>query len=192
MTKYILSGGYAHKAPDGGKSFCDEIIKGIEKPVKILDCLFARESTQWDQRFNDDQYFFTKHIDNFELTLATVENFIEQVKNTDVLFFQGGSPRQLIETLNTFPDWNNYIDGKIIVASSAGADVLVSYYGVGKTMNIGTGLGLLPIKFIPHWKSDYDKGLIIDWNQLLENLKSHGEEMEVVTLGDGEFKVVEI
>lgn len=192
MTKYILSGGYAYKAPDGGKSFCDEIIKGIEKPVKILDCLFAREFTDWEQRFSDDRNFLIKHIDNFELILATPENFIEQLKNADVLFFQGGHPRQLMETLNTVSDWKNYLDSKVVVASSAGADALVSYYGVGKTMNIGTGFGLLPIKFIPHWQSDYDKSLIINWNQLLENLKSHGEEMEVVTLGDSEFKIIEI
>jgi hypothetical protein len=168
MIKYILSGGYAYKAPDGGKSFCDEIIKGIEKPVKILDCLFARDTNEWNEKFNNDQKFFSEHIDNFELTLAIPENFIEQLKNTDVVFFQGGSPRQLMEILNTVPAWKNYIDNKVVVASSAGADVLVRYYGVGKTMNIGTGLGLLPIKFIPHWQSDYNKGLVIDWINYLK------------------------
>jgi hypothetical protein len=192
MTKYILSGGYPYKAHDGGKSFCDEIIKGIEKPIKILDCLFARLSADWNEKFVNDKDFFSKHLDNFELTLATVENFVEQVKNTDVVFFQGGNPRLLMETLNTILDWKNFIDGKIIVASSAGADALVSYYGVGRTMNIGTGFGMVPIKFIPHWQSDYGQGLLIDWNQLLENLKSHEEEKEVVILRDGEFKVIEL
>jgi len=193
MTKYILIGGYIHKAEDGGKAFCEELAKGIEpKPIKILDCLFARTEDTWAVKFKDDQEFFAKNMQDFEIDLASPDTFIEQVKKSDVIFFQGGTPRLLMSHLDPNGEWIKELDGKVLVGSSGGADTIVKYYGVGKTSNIGEGLGLLPIKFIPHWKSvDYAQGLEIDWEALLEKLKSHKEQLEVVTVGDVEFVVFE-
>jgi peptidase E len=190
MTKYILAGGYIHKAADGGKDFCEEIIKGIaSKPVKILDCLFARTEDSWVQRFKDDQEFFSKNIQDFELELAIAEKFIQQVKDSDVILFQGGIPKQLISVLNSTGDWKKELEGKVLVGISGGADTICKYYGVGKTLNIGEGLGLLPLKIIPHWKSEseYSQGILIDWDSLLEKLKSYREDFEFITLKEGEF-----
>ena len=64
------------------------------------------------------------------------------------------------------------------------------YFGVGKSTRLGEGLGLLPIKLIPHWESDYSAGLIIDWDSLLNNLDKYKENLEVLTLKDGEFKTL--
>lgn len=189
MIKFILVGGHIHKNEDGGKSFCDEMIKGIERPVKILDCLFARDRDAWEKRFEEDRIFFSNNIGNFKIDLAIPEKFIEQINNSDVLFFQGGVPKQLMALLSTTGNWLEALDGKVLVGSSGGADTICKYYGVGKTSNIGEGLGLLPIKFIPHWKSEYAPGVDIDWDQLFKNLKSHGEDLEVVALKDGEFWV---
>lgn len=191
MTKYILIGGYIHKAQDGGKSFCEELTKGIQgRSIKILDCLFARDEDSWESRFMDDKDFFQNNLKNFEIELASPEKFIAQVKNSDVIFFQGGVPRKLMSHLDSDGDWKKELDGKILVGSSGGADAVVKYYGVGKTSNIGEGLGLLPIKFIPHWESlDYAEGTNIDWNALFEKLKSYKEYLEVVTVRDGEFVV---
>lgn len=192
MIKYILVGGHIYKAKDGGKAFCEELVKGIANtPIKILDCLFARTKDAWEKRFNDDRNFFSKHLKDFELELALPERFLEQIKKSDIVFFQGGIPHQLIPILNTTADWLKELDGKVLVGSSGGADAMCKYYGVGKTSSIGEGLGILPIKFIPHWKSDYTPGVAIDWDTLLKNLQSYKEDLDVITLGDGEFTVVE-
>lgn len=192
MTKYILIGGYIYKAQDGGKAFCEELVKGIvSKPARILDCLFARPQDSWDKRFKDDRTFFSKNLGDFELKLAQPEKFIEQVKNSDVIFFQGGIPRQLISRLDPAGNCIKELDGKVLVGSSGGADTICKYYGVGKTLNIGEGLGLLNVKFVPHWKSDYGQGLKIDWDTLLDKLKSYKEDLEIITLREGEFAVIE-
>ena len=193
MVKYILVGGKIYKAPDGGKAFCEELIKDINhRPVKILDCLFAREKDAWENKFSDDQAFFAKNIQDFEIELALPDRFIEQVKNSDVIFFQGGMPKLLMSQLDPSRDWAKELDGKILVGSSGGADTIVKYYGVGKTSAIGEGLGLLPIKFIPHWKSEYyGQDIVVDWDGLLEKLKTHEEQLETIVLQDGEFKVYE-
>lgn len=191
MTTFILIGGDIKKAPDGGKSFCEEIKKHANgTQIKILDCLFARPQDIWEEKSNNDIEFFSNHLENFDLVLAKPENFIEQLKVSNVIFFQGGFPQDLISTLNITGDWLKEIETKIVVGSSAGADIFCKYYGVGKTMNIREGLGILPIKFIPHWKSDYGQGLNIDWDTLLSNLQSYNEGLEVITLQEGEFKII--
>lgn len=193
MTKFILIGGHIYKASDGGKAFCDEVVKGIEhRPVKILDCLFARDPGDWEKRFEEDKEFFAQHIDHFLFELAIPEHFLDQVRDADVIFFQGGYPANLLALLRVSGDWTMELDGKVVIGSSGGADALCKYYGVGKTGRIGEGLGLLPIKFIPHWKSDsYSAGIDIDWDALHAKLKSHNEELEIVVATDGEFVVIE-
>jgi hypothetical protein len=191
MVKYILLGGHIHKAQDGGKAFCEELIKGINnKTVKILDCIFARPKEDWDDKFKEHKEFFSKHIKDFQIKLALPDKFIEQIRNSDVIFLQGGIPYQFYSTLENNNDWIKEIKNKTLVGTSGGADIISKYYGVGKIMKINEGLGILPIKLIPHWKSDYGKGLNIDWDKLLQELKDHGEELPVYTLAEGEFKVI--
>ena len=191
MTKYVLLGGVIHNALDGGKSFVDEIVKDINhRPVKILDCIFARPKEDWDKRFLIDKGFLNQHLKECEIELASPEKFIDQIKKSDIIFFQGGVPHQLMNVLGRIDGWINELNGKVVVASSGGADALVKYYGVGKTGRVGEGLGLLSIKLIPHWKSNYAEDAV-DWDRLFEKLKLHGEDLEIFALREGEFRVIE-
>jgi len=191
-TKYILAGGYIQKVADGGKAFCEELVRGIEKnPVKILDCVFARPRDSWQETLERDKTLFSTFISNFELELAQPDTFTEQVKNSDVIFLRGGFTKPLMELLAKDPQWMKELDGKVLAGTSAGADAIATYYAVLKTHRVGDGLGLLPIKFIPHWKSDYADEEVsdIDWDQELEKLKAYKEDLEIFTLHEGEFKV---
>jgi len=193
MTKYILVGGYIHKAADGGKAFFEELVKDFKKdePVRILNCLFARSRESWESKIEENKEYFSKYIDNFALILADPEKFIEQVKSADVIFLQGGYTEPLIRKLSENADWIKYLDGKTIAGSSAGGDAIAKYYSVLKTGRVGDGLGLLPIKFIPHWKSDYsdDEVSDINWDAELKKIKEYKEDLPVYTLKEGEFRV---
>lgn len=164
--------------------------KGNE-PVKILNCLFARDKDSWEGKLKENKDFFSKHINNFELILADPDRFVEQVKSADVIFLQGGYTQSLINKLLENRDWIKYLDGKTVAGSSAGGDAIAKYYSVLKTSRVGDGLGLLPIKFIPHWKSDYsdDEVRDIDWNAELIKIKEYKEDLPIYTLAEGEFKV---
>lgn len=193
MTKYILAGGYVHKAPDGGKSFCEELIKGIDKkPVKILNCMFARKKEDWQEGIDKDSEFFSRFIKDFEMELAAPSKFAEQVKNSDVIYLKGGYTSALIELLSKDKRWIQELDGKVIAGTSAGGDAIAKYYTVLKTHRIGDGLGLLPIKFIPHWNSNYSDEEVkdIDWSLELKKLKEYKEELPIYILGEGEFIVI--
>lgn len=193
MIKYILVGGYVHKAPDEGKAFCDELIKGIDKkPIKILDCMFARKKEDWQESIDKDQVFFSKFIKDFELELADPDKFTEQVKNSDVIYLRGGYTSPLMELLSKDKSWIKELDGKVLAGTSAGADVIAKHYTVLKTHRVGDGLGLLPIKFIPHWMSDYSDEEVkdINWNEELEKLKNYKEDLPIHALREGEFEVI--
>ena len=192
MTKYILVGGYVHKALDGGKAFCEELIKDInKKPIKILDCTFARKPEEWKEVMEKDKLFLSKFISDFELELADPVNFTEQVKHSDVMYLKGGYTSPLMELLSKDMNWIKELDGKVVVGTSAGGDAIAKYYSVLKTSRVGDGLGLLPIKFIPHWKSDYSDEEVrdINWDTELQKLKDYKEELPIFTLAEGEFKV---
>lgn len=192
MTKYIIVGGYVHKASDGGKAFCEELVKGIdEKPIKILECMFARNLEDWESSLEKDREFFNKFISDFELELADLENFTEQVKNSDVIYLRGGHTRKIMELLTKNLDWVKELDGKVLAGTSAGADAIAKYYVVLSTKRVGEGLGLLPVKFIPHWDSDYsdEEAQNINWQEELDKLKVYKEELPIYTLREGEFKV---
>lgn len=104
---------------------------------------------------------------------------------------QGGYTEPLIKKLSENVGWIKYLDGKTIVGSSAGGDAIAKYYSVLKTGRVGDGLGLLPIKFIPHWKSDYsdDEVSDINWDAELKKIKEYKEDLPIYKLREGEFKV---
>ena len=192
MIKYIIVGGYIHKAKDGGRAFCEELVKGInKKPIKILDCMFARPRESWEQKIKEDNTLFLKFIKDFELELALPEKFTEQVKKSDIIFLRGGYTTQLFDALIQNKDWLKELDGKVLAGTSAGAEVIAKYYHVLDSGRIGDGLGLLPIKFIPHWKSDFfdDIKQNIDWQKVLKELKDYKEDLPIYNLSEGEFKV---
>lgn len=193
MIKYILVGGFVHKAQDGGRAFCEELIKGIDKkPVKILDCMFARKREDWQESIERDNTFFSKFIKDFELELADPNKFTEQVKNSDVIYLRGGHDSPLIELLSKNIGWIKELEGKVLAGTSAGGDAIAKYYCVINTNMVGDGLGLLPIKFIPHWNSDYsdDEVKDIDWGEELKKIKGYKEDLPIYTLGEGEFIVI--
>ncbi|MDQ5954430.1 MAG: hypothetical protein QG583_358 [Patescibacteria group bacterium] len=187
-TKYILVGGYVQKAEDKGKAFCEELISGIDKKsIKILDCMFARPIEAWEETFEKDKIFFTKYIKNFELELAQIENFTEQVKNSDVIFIRGGHTDPLINILNKNQSWIKELEGKTLAGTSAGANVIVKYfYGLNSHV-IKEGFGLTSAKVIVHWKSEEYN---VNWDKSLEDLKNYKEELRVYALKEGEFMVI--
>ena len=191
MTKYILIGGYIHKAQDGGRAFCKELIKGNnKKTITILDCMFARPKESWEQKIKEDNIFFSKFIKNFKLEIALPEKFSEQIKSADVIFLRGGRTRPLLDVFNKDKDLIKKLDGKVIAGTSAGGDVISKYYGVGKTGRVnGVGLGLLAVKFIPHWKSNSGEYLNVNWEMIFQGLKNYKEDLPIYALKEGEFKV---
>jgi peptidase E len=191
MTKFILVGGYPHKAPDGGKAFSEELVKGFNQPVRVLDCLFARPRDNWEKAFNQDKDFYTKHLPNikFIITLADPDKFIEQIENSDAIYIRGGDTRLLMSVLQKTGDWVSKLKGKTLAGSSAGADLIAKYFYDLDYLEFGKGLGLLPVKTLVHYGSDYNAPNI-NWESVYKNLKAYKEDLEILKLPEGGFEVI--
>ncbi len=192
MTKFILVGGYVRKAADGGKAFCEELVRGFDVPVKILDCFFAEPEELWARKFAIDKEFFSTQLPekDLELRMASVEVFAAQVQWADAIFLRGGLNDRLFPALRVDLAWTKHLGGKTLAGTSAGADALAKYTWGLDSLQLEEGLGLVPVKVLVHYLSDYNAPNI-DWNKAEAELRAFKEDLPLVALREGEFKVFE-
>lgn len=192
-TKIILVGGYPRKAADGGKAFSEELVAGFPEPVKILDCLFARPVENWEKAYGEDREFFERHLPGkkLDIALAKPEEFISQLRWADTIYIRGGETKRLLEILAAQPQWIQELDGKTLAGSSAGAEVLSKYFYYLDTLTMEDGLGLVLVKFVPHYRSDYNAPNI-NWDQADIELENYKEALPIIKLAEGEFLVKSI
>ena len=190
MTKFILVGGYTSKAADGGRAFAEELTSGFGGHIKLLDCLFARSRDSWEKAFNQDKEFFAKHLSDrvTDIQLADPERFIEQLRWADVVYIRGGESDKLKDVFSRWPGWEKELSDKTLAGSSAGANMIAQYFYGLDDLGIHTGQGLLPLKVLVHYRSDYNAPHI-DWDKAEEELKNYKEDLPLVTLQEGKFKV---
>lgn len=198
MTRYILSsGGLVNNIP-GAKKFVAEIVKGLGDNPKILFCFFAQPREVWEEKFPEYEKGFTEWCPEgvqpeFELALPDI--FIEQIEACDALYIHGGDDRLLQSYMNDFnipTVWN----GKIVATNSASTQLLSQSYWTCDWRECRDGFGILPIKSIPHYKSDYGSKDLrgpIDWQKAYNQLKEYGDTaLPVYALKEGEFETFEV
>lgn len=122
--------------------------------------------------------------------MALPEQFREQVKWADAIYIRGGASEAiLLELQKQSEGWIEELSGKTLAGSSAGAHAVSKYYYGLDDLKIGEGLGLLPVKVIVHYRSDYNAPNI-NWNKAEQELKNYKEDLEIITLPEGCFKVI--
>lgn len=188
MTKFVLLGGYAHKAPDEGRSFYQELVKDFSGNVRVLMCYFGRPEDQWKKTFDEDSAVFQAHVPDraIRFTLATAQGFKDQLQVADIIYFKGGETLDLEKALSANPGWEKLLSGKTVAGTSAGAEILATLSYNLDHFKLMPGHGLLPIKVLPHYESDYVPG--IDWGAIVKVLREAQPERELVLLHEGEFK----
>lgn len=197
MTKYVLQSGGAGRQPERKKKFHEELVKGLGKNPKFLLCNFAQAREYWETKFSGYTNSIAEDmpsdvIPTFELAMPT--NFVEQCKNADVIYFHGGDDHLLQYWMRQF-DLSELFKDKIIATNSASSDMLAASYYTCDWRNCDDGFGILPIKFIPHYKSDFgvnDPRGPIDWGDAYEQLEVYGDAtLPVYALEEGDFLIVE-
>ncbi len=181
MTKFIFHGGATRKPTEGNRKFFAEMAKGLSEPVRILLVYFAREEKEWAELSENDKQNFhnASPTIKMEFSLANSDNFIDQVKNADVIYVRGGVTPRLQEVLKKFPNLLELLDEKVYGGSSAGMNVLARYFYSFNFNEIREGLGLLPIKTFPHY-DDTKHGK-------LQQLKDYKEDLPTYTIKEGEY-----
>jgi len=197
MTKYILNSGGLRNNPEKAVLFFNEILKGLGNEPKVLFCFFAQARQDWEKKFEDYKGNFLKMVDGDiqpVVELAFPDKFVEQVKNCDAIIIYGGDDHLIKYWLNQYnlPElWT----GKVVATNSAGSDVLVKHFWTCDWRQCMDGLGILPIKFIPHYKSDYgndDPRGPVEWKVAHGELVDYGDKsLPIHALEEGDFIIIE-
>jgi len=197
MTKYVINSGGSKNNPELAKKFFAEIVKGLGEKPNILYCFFAEKRENWEEKF-------TKYADGFKdllpkgivpsFELGFPEKLVEQIKKADVIYIPGGDDHLVQYWLKQF-DVPKIWQGKVVATSSAGSDALAKHFWTCDWRQCMDGLGILNIKFLPHYMSDYgsdDPRGPIDWQKAYNELKNFGDKtLPIHALKEGKYVVIE-
>ncbi len=180
MTKYVLNSGGLRNKPELSDSFFTEMLEGFGESPKLLLCFFALPRERWEEKYQKDIESIPSLVPDgvepvFEMTMP--ENFEEQVKDADAIYIHGGDDHLLQYWLKEF-NIPTIFEGKTVGASSAGSNALVRHFWTCDWRTCMDGLGVLPIKFIAHFESDYgaeDPRGTIDWDKAYSDLEKYGD-----------------
>ena len=197
MTKYILGSGGTRNYPERAREYFAEVVKGLGSTPKILVCCFAQPREDWEEGFeNDKQTRFVLFPEGVQpvFELAMPETFEEQMRNSDVVFMHGGDDHLIMYWLKQF-DLPKVWEGKVVVSSSASSNALSKSFWTCDWRLAMEGLGIVPVKFIAHYKSTYgqnDPRGPVDWDKGYEELRVYGDTtLPIHALEEGRFVVIE-
>jgi hypothetical protein len=189
MTKYVLAGGYPEKAKDGGHSLCQVAASDYGNDINIVICLFARPKHLWESLSEESKKFFRKNLDDRKCNFLVADSsFIDQIKESNILYISGGDYKLLIKKLNKFENWYKNLNSKTIIGSSASTDLLSTYNYDLEYFKCSDGLGLVPVKTFVHFKSPNYRPPE-GWSLAYENLLNYKDNLPIWKLREGEFKV---
>ena len=215
MTKYILQSGSVKNYPEKMKKYNEEIfrdfIEGSKedgesvvitgRPVKVLFCFFSQKREDWEIKYKDHSDKLKEDVLadfglELEIKMASPDEFVEQCQWAEVIMIAGGDDDLLQYRMSKF-DVPKIWEGKIVVGSSAGADYLVNSFWTLDWRKAMDGSGILPIKFIPHYKSaEYTKDDPrgdVDWKKAYKELENYGDKgLPIYALEEGDFITFEV
>jgi hypothetical protein len=193
MTKYVLNSGGIKRHHDLKRKFHREIVKGLSDKPKFLLCNFAQGREYWEPKFAGYSDSISEDMpDGVKPTfeLAAPDKFVQQCKNADVIYFHGGDCDLLFYWMRKF-DYLSLIKDKVVATNSASSCMVASSYYTCDWRECQDGFGILPIKFIPHYDSDFgndDPRGPIDWEKAKRELEDYGDKtLPVHALEEGEF-----
>jgi len=195
VTKYVIQSGNIKRYPDKARKFFSEVFLDLGKTPNFLICLFATPREDWEGKFEEDKSvfkgFFKEGVSpNFDLAIP--DTFSHQVSRAGAIYIHGGDDHLMMYWLRKF-DLPEIWQGKVVSTSSASSHALSKSFWTCDWRACMEGLGILPIKFIAHYKSDYganDPRGPIDWDKAYKDLKNYDDKsLPIYALPEGEYEV---
>lgn len=195
MTKYVLNSGGMSNNPEGARRFIQELVKDKGVKPKILFVFFAQPRELWESKLPEYSAAFNGLMPSGvkpEYEIAFPDKLKDQIKRSDVIYCHGGDDdlaTYWFKRTSIAKLWNN----KTVGTNSATTHVLSKFFWTCDWREIKEGLGILNIKTIAHYKSNYgnyDPRGPIDWRVAEKELENYGDKtLPIYALAEGEFVV---
>lgn len=190
MRRLILLGGRPWLAKDEGEQFVNTLFRHAPQDVKLAFCIFAQPESEWEETriWNVNLFKRFKGERKVDYQTLTPENFAEASAWADIIYVPGGDPFQLLDTLKACGDIAKLWDGKVIVGSSAGADLFCEGFTFLQNKTFGHGLGWVKASCIPHWQSETFEGYTPkDWDEVEAESLRQQPGLPVLCIPEGDF-----
>ena len=182
MTKFILHGGGEGGGDSSHDDFFKEIINSLPQRAKVLCVYFAvPDNLVVEKHVVYVEYFDRNNAEgkDIELKVASKGDFIEEVRWADAVYFRGGDTNMLLEQVKKYPEFEEELLKKDLVAGSSAGVYFLSEWALSSSRDyIYDGLGILPIKTNCH----YEEGKNLS---RLDDLSG-----ELLTLKEGEYTIM--
>jgi len=185
MTKFILHGGGEMKRNEEHDKSFKEFIKDLPDKAKVLLVYFAVEDDLVASKHPIYEEYFQENAGEkeLELKIASKENFIDELKWADGVYFRGGDTNLLLRQIKKYPNFKEeLLKKRLVFGSSAGVYFLANYSRSSSRGLIYKGLGILPIKANCHYEDDKKDDI-----KILDKYPG-----ELLLLKEGEFKIIEM
>lgn len=194
-TKYILQSGGIKNYPAKKKKFHQEVFAETKKP-KVLICFFAQPRENWEEKYPISCQSIEDDTNaNAEYRLAMPATFVEDCTWADIIYMLGGDDHLSRYWFDQF-DLPKIWKGKIVAGNSATSYVLAKHFWTNDWRQCMDGMGILPIKFTGHFKSNYGDGDPrgpIDYDAIYRELKRYGDTtLPTYALKEGDYIVIEL
>ena len=184
MTHFFLHGWKATIDSEKNKKFFQTLCR-YGKNILIFPFGFDREE-EWYIEY--ENRFIENSLDK-KLSVVCAHrdtpSLIEQIRNSDILFFSGGKPYKHFDVINTIEQFKELIKEKIIAGTSWWAIMRAQAYYSANAENCREGNGYIPIKLIAHRWSD--KHPWISWEEREKLLDTFWEKLPIYTIPEQEY-----
>lgn len=155
MSKEIfLHGGDARLPSRKNDRFFKDLLDRVPENGTVLLVNFASDPSKKSRHTQEDisQFEKAKGDKHFKIIKASENDFYEQIKLADLVYFSGGETSRLLKILSNLPKTKQYLAEKTIAGESAGAKSLCLYAISSSGGGIIKGLGLAPFTIICHYE----------------------------------------
>lgn len=188
MTTYILHGGFVSREGESNTRMFQRLTELLPEKATLLIVFFAsRHSAEEDAkafRTYGELIQLSTARTSWSFVHASVEGFLDEVKEADCIIMRGGSTNKLIAALRAYNDLATAFHGKVVVGSSAGAYALARLGPSHDKDEVRNGLGLVPVRVVCH----YESSELPPNSDAVKTLQKTESQLPLVLLGDGEWK----
>jgi hypothetical protein len=190
MTTYILAGGNDRSTPGYGERLAAEITKLKPNP-HILSCFYAWPEAVWEDKAKTWHEWFEQNFGpRIGYDYASKDRFLSQIDTADVVYLHGGNTAMMLDALPDASQLKAHFEGKIVVGSSAGANVLSTNFWSSTKARPLRGLGLVKLNIMVHYgKLTHEKlaRTSEDWRREEAEFAKFINGLNIVRLPEGQF-----